>query len=327
MMRFAVAGTTSWGITLAWLLARNGHEVALLCRTEAEAADLAARRALARFPAIVLPLAVTPCVAAEAGRCDGLVVAVPAQHLRAAVARLEPLRGIPVVSGAKGIEHGSHLRMTQVLTACGWRQELVAALSGPNLAREMAEGLPAASVVAAFDEASARMWQAALTGPAFRIYRGDDVAGVEFGGALKNVVAIAAGACSGLGLGSNAMAAVITRGLAEITRLGVAHGAQPLTFLGLAGVGDLVATCMSPLSRNHRLGTLLAKGRAVDEALAEIRETVEGAETAPVALEMAREAGIEMPITEQVCAVLAGQGDVQEAMSALLARAVTAEPA
>lgn len=327
MSRFAVVGATSWGVTLTSLLARNGHDVQLICRTEDEAAQVRERRGLERFPLVTLPATAVPIPAARADPdgCAGLVVVCPAQHVRRTIASLTAFKAVPALSAAKGIEHGSNARMTSVLIECGWAPRLVAALSGPNLAREIAAGLPAASVVAAHDASLAVMWQHALGGSAFRLYRADDVIGVELGGALKNVVAIAAGACAGLGLGSNAMAAVVTRGLAEITRLGVAMGAQPLTFQGLAGVGDLVATCMSPLSRNHRLGILLAEGKPAADALGMIGEAVEGAQTAPVALAMARHANVEMPITEQVCAVLAGAADVRAAMGALLRREAAAE--
>jgi glycerol-3-phosphate dehydrogenase (NAD(P)+) len=179
--------------------------------------------------------------------------------------------------------------------------------------------------VAAATENEAAHWQQALSGGAFRVYSSNDVTGVELGGALKNIIAIAAGACAGLGFGANAIAALMTRGLAEMTRLGVALGARPLTFQGLAGVGDLSATCYSPLSRNRRLGEMLARGATPAAALKEIGEAVEGAATAPVALSLARQQGIEMPITEQVCAVLAGAADIQTAMAGLLARALTSE--
>ena len=323
-MTIAVLGATSWGVTLACQLARNGHPVRILVRTADEAREVDARRGIARLPEITLPDSVTVQPASSGGHFSRLVVASPAQALRESVASV-PARDIPVLSAAKGIEHGTRLRMSEVLCEVGWPRELVAVLSGPNLAHEVAAGLPAAAVVAAHAEPEATAWQEALAGGAFRVYRSGDVVGVELGGALKNVIAIAAGACAGLGLGTNAIAALMTRGLAEITRLGVALGANALTFQGLAGVGDLAATCFSPLSRNRRLGELLASGVPLDQAFSTIGETVEGAATAPVALELGRTLGVQLPITEQVVAVLSGTASIEEAMRSLLARTLTAE--
>ncbi len=326
MGNFVVVGATSWGTTLAWLLARNGHSVSLLVRDSDEAARVEARRGIARLPEVVLPSGVVvQARETQAGRFDGYVVAVPAQSFRNACASLSDAKGTPVLSAAKGLEQGSGQRMSEVLMESGWQREAVSALSGPNLAHEIARGLPAAAVVASRSMAMAKTWQSALSGGAFRVYASDDVVGVELGGALKNVIAIAAGAAAGLGFGTNAVAALVTRGLAEITRLGEAMGARPATFLGLAGVGDLAATCFSPLSRNHQLGELLARGATVRAALDEIGETVEGAATASVALELGRAAGVEMPITEQVCAVLEGATTVLEAVTALLGRPLRAE--
>jgi glycerol-3-phosphate dehydrogenase (NAD(P)+) len=250
---------------------------------------------------------------------------VPAQSLRESVSNLGVSRAVAVLSAAKGIEHGSLLRMSEVLEDAGWAPEQVAAISGPNLAHEVARGLPAAAVVASSSLETARAWQTALSHGSFRCYRSSDVIGTELGGALKNIIAIAAGAAAGLDLGANAIAAIMTRGLAEMTRLGVALGAEPSTFQGLAGVGDLAVTCYSPLSRNHRLGELLARGMAPEAALAEIAEVVEGAATAPVALELARRAGVELPIAEQVAAVLDGRSTVGQAMVSLLSRALRSE--
>jgi glycerol-3-phosphate dehydrogenase (NAD(P)+) len=198
-------------------------------------------------------------------------------------------------------------------------------LSGPNLAPEIAARLPAASVVASAAEGEAARWQDALAGPAFRVYRSTDVTGVEVAGAVKNVIALAAGAAFGREYGLNTVATIVTRGLAEMARLGAALGARAETFLGLAGVGDLTATCFSPLSRNRRMGELLALGRSPEEALRAVGGVVEGVPTAPVALELARRHGVEMPITEQVAAVLRGAESVEGAMAALLGRAAKPE--
>lgn len=325
MGSYAVVGATSWGVTLAWLLARNRHDVTLVTRDRAEDDAVTHLRGIARLPEVRLPASVTIMHAsAVAGSPDGLVLAVPAQHLRNTLATLH-FEHVPVLSAAKGIELSTGLRMSELLRENGWPADLIAVLSGPNLAHEVARDLPAAAVIASTDHASALAWQQALSGGAFRAYTSDDVTGIELAGALKNVVAIAAGAAAGYGFGANAIATIMTRGLAEITRLGVALGARPLTFQGLAGVGDLAATCFSPLSRNHRLGELLAKGRTPDAALAEIGEAVEGASTARVALRLAREAGVELPLAEQVAAVLDGRRTVAEAMSELLSRPLKPE--
>ncbi len=325
MAHFAVLGATSWGTTLAWLLSANGHHVSLVVRDTEEERDVAARRGVARLPEVVLPDTVRPCLPGEfpAG-VEGVIVAVPAQSLRGAVPASIG-RETPVLSAAKGLEHGSGARMSEVLVACGWRQSRVAALSGPNLAHEVARGLPAAAVVACPDEVLARLWQEALSGSRFRVYRSADVAGVEIAGALKNVIAIAAGAAAGLGFGTNTVATILTRGLAEMTRLGVALGADPVTFQGLAGVGDLAATCFSPLSRNRRLGDLVARGLTPAEAQAEIGEVVEGVATAPVALALGRRHGVELPIAEQVVEALAGRVTVPGALAQLLGRSLKPE--
>jgi glycerol-3-phosphate dehydrogenase (NAD(P)+) len=217
--------------------------------------------------------------------------------------------------------------MSRLLAQLGWREGEVAVLSGPNLAHEIARGLPAAAVVAATDRNSASMWQATLSAPVFRVYTSDDVVGVELGGAYKNVIAIAAGVGWGMQFGANTVAALMTRGLAEMTRLGVALGANPATFQGLAGVGDLAATCFSPLSRNRRFGELLATGKDVESARAEIAEAIEGIATAQVALEIAAPLAVELPICVEVSAVVTGQKSVPEAMAGLLSRPLKSEAA
>lgn len=322
---YAVVGATSWGVTLAWLLSLNHGRVLLIVRDQGEADRVRAAGGVARLPEVRLPARVDilPEVPAP-GDLAGIVFAVPAQSMRAAVERLQPHGSPPLLSAAKGLELSSGLRMSEVLGR-GQPAGRIAALSGPNLAHEIARGLPAAAVVASTSDETARMWQRALSTPFFRLYTSRDVVGVELAGALKNVVAIAAGAASALDLGANAMAAIVTRGLAEITRLGVALGADPLTFQGLAGVGDLAATCFSPLSRNHRLGELLASGYPPERALAEIGEAVEGAPTSRVALRLAAAAGVELPIAAQVAAVLAGECDARGAMAELLTRPLKPE--
>lgn len=323
-MTFAVVGATSWGLTLAWLLSRNGTRADVVTRSVDEAARITARGGIERLPEFVLAGGIN-CVAPGtlADGYDGVIVAVPAHSVRATLDGLALDRETPVLSCAKGLEPGSLLRMTEVVASLGWRR--IAALSGPNLAHEVVSGLPAAAVAASASERDALLWQDALSGPSFRVYRSNDVAGVELGGALKNVVAIAAGAASGLGFGANAMAAIMTRGLAEITRLGVAMGASASTFSGLAGVGDLAATSFSPLSRNHRLGLLLARGQMPAEALATIGEAVEGVATARSAVVLGTRLGVDTPIAEQVTAVLDGRASLREAVAALLTRSLKAE--
>ena len=324
MAVYAVLGSTSWGATLAWLLAGNGHRVSLLCRSAAEAEAVNEIRSVARMPGLRLPAAVEAATSLPAD-CAGLVAAVPAQSLRDTLSRLSGGRDLPILCAAKGIEALSMLRMSELTTLAGWAPGRIAVLSGPNLAAEVAAGLPSAAVVASPSEAMARLWQAALSGSAFRVYRSADVTGVEIAGAAKNVIAIAAGIATGLGFGANTLAALVTRGLAEITRLGLALGAERQTFLGLAGVGDLTATCFSPLSRNQQLGLALAVGTAPAAAMMTIGHTVEGVTTAPVVAALAAAHGVEMPITAAVCAVLAGAKTAREAMADLLGRELTRE--
>jgi glycerol-3-phosphate dehydrogenase (NAD(P)+) len=246
---------------------------------------------------------------------------VPAQSLRANAARLAACLpdGSIVVSAAKGIELESGRRMTEVLAETLPGSPALCALSGPNLADEIAHGLPATTVVAGPPEAARRV-QRALTSPGFRVYTHDDVTGVELGGALKNVVALAAGIGDGLGYGDNAKAALITRGLAEITRLGVALGANPLTFAGLSGLGDVIATCASPLSRNRRVGEELGRGRALAEILADLHHVAEGVPTTTAACALAERHGVELPIAGGMAAVLSGELTPAEGARRLMQR-------
>lgn len=325
MTAFGVLGATSWGVTIASLLERNGHDVAVLVRDKPEAERVALARGIARLPEVRLGPRTRVLHAGDGLDVAGLVVAVPSQSFRRSVEDCAVSRDVPVLSAAKGLEPGTNLRMTEVLSQCGWHPSLAAVISGPNLAHEVARGLPAAAVVASESTETAALWQAALSSMTFRAYTSADTVGVELAGAMKNVVAIAAGAAWGLQFGANTVASIMTRGLAEITRLGVALGADPLTFQGLAGVGDIAATCFSPLSRNRRFGELLAGGMSPTEARATIAESVEGASTAAVALELARTVGVDLPIAAQVAAVVAGQRTVPEAMAQLLARPLKGE--
>lgn len=326
-----VVGTTTWGTTLAWLVASKGIRTWLLARTRDEADVINQTRVNRRFlPDLALPEALTATSDLEAALAQvGLVVlAVPSHTLRdnlAGMAESIPA-GAVIVSAAKGIEPGTGLRMTQVVESlCPRREASVCALSGPNLAREIAKGLPAATVVASRNRDAAAFAQQMLITPAFRVYTNDDVVGVELGGALKNVIALAAGICDGMGYGDNSKAGLITRGLAEITRLAEAAGGSPRTLSGLAGLGDLIATCSSRLSRNHFVGEQLGKGRKLDEILANLDEVAEGVNTTRAALQIARRYGVELPIAEQMHRVLFEGCEPRLAVQDLLSRVAKSE--
>jgi glycerol-3-phosphate dehydrogenase (NAD(P)+) len=318
-------GAGAWGTTLATLLSQSAP-VTLLTRDEAHAARLRAdgenRRYLPGVP-LAERISITADPAALAAAVELVILAVPSRAMRETVAPLSgSLAGSAVLlSVAKGIETGSLLRMTQVIAAeVPAAADRVAALSGPNLALEISRGLPAAAVVGAADDEVSRRAVDLLGGRTFRLYRNRDVAGVELAGALKNIVAIVAGAVEQLGAGDNAKAAITTRGLAEMTRLGVAMGANPMTFAGLAGIGDILATSTSALSRNHRLGVELASGRRWSEIEGTLAGVAEGAYTVQAAVELAKRHQVEMPIAEQVHAVLYEDKDVRASVADLLAR-------
>ena len=255
-----------------------------------------------------------------------VVMAVPSHGFRAVLTELSPFvpAGTAVLSLAKGLEQGTHLRMTEVIAEVV-PGHCAGVLTGPNLAREIAAGQPAATVVAMTDEAVSRSVQELLRTETFRVYTNPDVVGCEMAGATKNVLAIAAGILQGLGLGDSSLAALITRGLAELGRLGVAMGGERITIAGLAGVGDLVATCTSSLSRNRMVGEQLGRGRSLDEIMAEMRMVAEGVKTARPLLELAAAHGVEMPIGEQVAAVLDGDSSPAEAILALMSRSAKPE--
>jgi glycerol-3-phosphate dehydrogenase (NAD(P)+) len=325
--RVAVIGTTDWGTTLGIMLSRNGLDVSLWARTEGEAEKLNLEREnTARLPGFSFPqgLRVTASLE-EALYGVGLVIlAVPSQKMRHNVRLMKEHlnRSLFILSVAKGLEVDSVKRMSEVIS-----EEIpprlhrnICVLSGPNLSKEIARGLPATTVVAAYDAAVAAKVQKIMAAPLFRVYTNTDVVGVELGGALKNIIALAAGMVDGLNYGNNIKAGLITRGLAEITRLGVAAGATPLTFAGLAGLGDLVATCASPLSRNRHVGHELAKGLSLKEILSTMTGTAEGITTTVAALKMSNELNVEMPIAEQVFRVLFKGLDVRQAVSELMVR-------
>ena len=327
MMNVAMLGSGAWGTTLARVLAEKGHAVTLWERDAARAASIQRERVNATFlPGIMLPpaLTITADIDAALYHADAVFFVVPSQQMRQNARLAAPFIAADalVITGGKGIEVTTLARMTQIL-----RDELphagrdrLAALSGPNLAREIAEGKPAATVVAATDATTARQAQELLATPALRVYTTDDVIGVELGGALKNVIAIGIGCADGLASGDNAKASLMTRGLAEIVRLAVAQGGHPLTLAGLAGLGDLIATCSSPLSRNYSLGReLTSSGRSLDAILAGRHSVAEGVMTARAALLMASASGIEMPITAALCHLFDGE-DARTLVAGLLQR-------
>lgn len=310
MSRAAVMGSGSWGTAFAMVLADAGSEVRLWARDSAAATEINATHRNERYqPGIVLPPAVTATAdpAQALADADLVVLAVPSQVVRESLERWvgHLSDDSVVVSLVKGIELGTSKRMSEVIAeTTGIGSDRIVVVSGPNLAREIAEHQPTASTVACRREESALVLTDACTTDYFRPYWTTDVVGTEIGGAVKNVIALANGIAVGMGLGENSQASLITRGLAEMTRLGVALGADPLTFLGLAGVGDLVATCQSPLSRNRTFGVNLGRGMSVDETIAVTRQTCEGYRSCQPILELAHANGVEMPITEQVVEVL-----------------------
>jgi glycerol-3-phosphate dehydrogenase (NAD(P)+) len=323
--RIAVVGAGAWGTTLARLVA-GAEPVSLICHTREMAAEInRTRRNERRLPGIELPerLTATADPAAVADAADLVLFATPSRHLRTTVELVAPhvAPTADIVSVVKGLEAGSLLRMTEVIADAGAiAPERVAALSGPNLAFEIARGLPASAVIAAQDPELAQRVVARLGRREFRLYVNRDVLGVELCGALKNIVAIAAGAADALGFGDNGKAGLITRGLAEMTRVGIAAGANPLTFAGLAGIGDVIATCGSGLSRNYRLGAELARGRTWPDIEATLPGTAEGAYTVDAALALARKVGVEMPIAQEVHNALFEGKSVQRCLIDLLAR-------
>ncbi|WP_410536247.1 NAD(P)H-dependent glycerol-3-phosphate dehydrogenase [Streptomyces sp. KL2] len=331
MTRVAVYGTGSWGTAFAMVLADAGCEVTLWGRRAELAEAVNTTRTNPDYlPGVVLPEAVRattdPAEAAAGARFA--VLAVPSQTLRGNLSAWRPL--LPpdtvLVSLMKGVELGTAKRMSEVIEeVAGAGPDRIAVLSGPNLAREIAERQPAASVVACRDEEVARRLQAACHTPYFRPYTNTDVVGCELGGAVKNVIALAVGIADGMGLGDNAKASLITRGLAETTRLGLAMGADAHTFAGLAGLGDLVATCSSPLSRNHTFGANLGRGMTLAETVAATRQTAEGVKSCESVLDLARRHDVDMPITETVVDIVHDGKPPLVALKELMSRSAKAE--
>ncbi|KAB1985151.1 NAD(P)H-dependent glycerol-3-phosphate dehydrogenase [Streptomyces triticiradicis] len=309
-VRAAVFGTGSWGTAFGMVLADAGCDVTLWARRP-ELADAvnSTRMNPDYLPGIELPesLRATADPAEAARGADFTVLAVPSQTLRGNLAEWVPLLApdTVLVSLMKGVELGTVKRMSEVIEEVAKvSADRVAVVTGPNLAKEVAQRMPAAGVVACRDEAVARRIQTACHTPYFRPYTNTDVVGCELGGAVKNVIGLAVGIADGMGLGDNAKGSLITRGLAETTRLGLVMGADPMTFSGLAGLGDLAATCSSPLSRNHTFGINLGRGMTLKETIAVTRQTAEGVKSCESVLDLARRHGVDMPITETVVSIV-----------------------
>lgn len=321
--RVAVLGAGSWGTAVAGIAAQSLPTVLWARRPELAEAIVAQRRNPEYLPDTELPSSIeaTSSIAEAVEGADLVVMAVPSHGFRAILGEAAPLirSGAGIVSLAKGLEEGSLRRMTQVAGEVAPGHP-VGVLTGPNLAREVVAGQPTASVVALDDADLALRVQTLLSTDTFRVYTNDDVVGCEIAGALKNVMAIAAGMADGLGFGDNSKAALITRGLAELTRLGVAMGGRPLTFSGLAGMGDLVATCISRQSRNRHVGEELGRGKDLSTILGEMNMVAEGVKTAPSVVALARRHQVEVPIAEQVVEVLSGRKGAAAVIPALMRR-------
>jgi glycerol-3-phosphate dehydrogenase (NAD(P)+) len=320
--RIAVLGGGAWGTALAQTCARAGRNVTLWEFDASNAEHLVAKRESRFLPGVRLDdgIKITRALA-EAARAEAILLVVPAQAMRSVVKALAQTMpaGTPVIACAKGIEHGTHKFMTEIIAECA-PKAAPAILSGPSFAADVARGLPTAVTLATADGKLAEALAHAIGSGTFRPYHSTDVRGVEIGGATKNVLAIAAGIVTGRGLGASAAAALTTRGFAELARFGRAFGAKPETMAGLSGLGDLILTCSSPQSRNFSCGVALGKGETPDKG-----KLAEGVFTAPVLLEMARAKNIEMPISAAVAAVLANKLSVDDAIDSLLTRPIKPE--
>lgn len=331
MTRFAVVGAGSWGTTLASLIARSVPTILWARRTELAEAITATRHNPDYFPELRLPdaLEATSDLREAVEGASAVLMAVPSHGFRdvfaAAAGWIEP--ATPIVSLTKGIEEGTLDTMTEVIShvSPSHDKERTGVLTGPNLASEIVRGQPTAAVIAMRDHHTARELQGVLMGPTFRVYTNDDVIGCELSGAMKNVMAIAAGMSDGLGFGDNTRATLITRALAELSRLGVQAGGRPTTFAGLAGMGDLIATCSSRRSRNHQVGFSLASGKGLDEITEDMRMVAEGVKSTRGVLGLADRNGVEMPIAAHVGHVLYDGLDPKDAVLSLMTRDAKAE--
>ncbi len=325
MPKVAIVGTTAWGITLGMVLANKGTDVRLWARTEEEANRLTQKGPDPRqLPNVVFPSRLTVTSSPQKALSDvsAVLLVVPSQTMRQnlLVVKSYITDNMLVINASKGLEYGSNKRMSQVIA-----EELsdschhnICVLSGPNLHKEVLAGLPASAVIAAEDNAIAKKAQKLLTAPNFSLYTNNDVIGVELGGALKNVIALGAGMVDGLGYGDNAKAAFITRGLTEMAALSLALGANPMTLSGLSGLGDLIATCASPLSRNHYVGVELTKGRTLEDITSAMVGVAEGVATTAAVNDMAKELNLEMPIAEKMYQVLYNGADARQVITEIL---------
>jgi len=326
----AVLGAGSWGTSLAVHLSRVGHDVRLWARDPALVDDMEARRANAVYlPDVTLPesVSVTASLEVALDATDLVVSAIPSHGCRAVMRAAAPYMApsATIVSTTKGLEADTLRRMSEVIAQELGPRRPVVVLSGPSFASEVAQQLPTAVLAASSNQAAADLVQAEFRGPYFRLYGSPDVVGVEIGAALKNVIAIAAGVVEGLGLGHNALAALITRGLAEVTRLACAAGGRRETLAGLSGLGDLVLTCTGHLSRNRHVGIELARGRTLPDILSGMKMIAEGVRTTGASLALGAKYGVELPIAAQMADVLAGRSDVRSAVDALMLRRQRAE--
>jgi len=329
-MRVAVIGAGSWGTAVAGIAATHADTTLWARRPELAEAINTTRSNPDYLPDTVLPEKVTASSDLEqvVAGADVIVMGVPSHGFRSVLASAPAIDPVtPIVSLSKGIEEGTLMRMTEVAADVLPDHDVdrIGVLSGPNLAREIAAGQPAASVIALPDASAAKELQRLFMTPTLRVYTNDDVVGAESAGALKNVMAIAAGMAHGLGFGDNTLATLLTRALAELTRLGTAMGGRPMTFAGLAGIGDLIATCMSSQSRNHRVGFGLGEGRTLDAITGEMRMVAEGVKSTRGILALGARYSIEMPIAEQVGAVLYDGAKAADAVAALMLRDAKAE--
>ena len=323
MAAVGIIGAGTWGTALAVLLNNNGHDVTIWSAFDTEIQEMSRTRRHKNLPEVVLPdqIQMTADLRTAMAEKDMLIMAVPSVYVRSTAAKMkEYLRyGQIVVDVAKGIEEQSLMTMSQVI-----EEELplaeVAVLSGPSHAEEVSRGLPTTCVAGAHSKAAAEYVQSLFMSPVFRVYTSPDMLGIELGGALKNVIALAAGTADGLGCGDNTKAALITRGIAEITRLGTVMGGKPETFSGLTGIGDLIVTCASMHSRNRRAGILIGKGYTMDEAMKEVKMVVEGVYSAKAALKLAEKYHVTMPIVEQVNEVLFDGKSAKDALAELMLR-------
>lgn len=323
MADISIIGSGGWGTAVAVMLTKNGHSVTLWSYMDEESAALEKYHENKPYlPGVKIPdgIRFTSDIS-DCADADIIITATPSHAMRSTAKSLAPhiKRGQLILNISKGLEEGTHFTMSQIL-----RRELpqceIAVMSGPSHAEEVSRGIPTTNVVAAADENTANYIQDIMMNPTFRVYTNSDMIGVELGGALKNVIALCAGISDGLGLGDNTKAALMTRGIVEISRLGTAMGAKPETFNGLSGIGDLIVTCTSMHSRNRRAGILIGKGKSCEEACAEVNMVVEGVRTCRAAKELADELGVEMPIVNQAYSVLFEGSPASEAIGKLMQR-------